>query len=119
MADVLALARGKGCQILQAPTTHQSQDDDDLIMLLVDDREALANTLTPTIYCQTVVSSNQAIVTALSGFFAQQSLVENAISTSPWETTPQIDQNDRLDWVAWEDRKQRRLWRLGTDNRVA
>src|SRR6266516_3322372 len=93
--------------------------DTELADVLVDELEALAGTLTSAGHSQAVVSSNQAIVTALSGFFAQQSIVENAISTSPWETTPQIEQNDRLDWVAWEDRKQRRLWRLGTDNRVA
>ena len=119
LADVLARAKGKDCQVFRALPTEQSQHDPDVMLLLVDELEAVAGTLTSAGNSLAVVSSNQAIVTALSGFFAQQSLVENAISTSPWETTPQIEQNDRLDWVAWDDRKQRRLWRLGTDNRVA
>jgi hypothetical protein len=41
------------------------------------------------------------------------------ISSSSSLTTSQNEQKDRLDWVAWEDRKQRRLWRVGIDNRVA
>jgi sugar-specific transcriptional regulator TrmB len=119
LADVLVIARGKGCHILQAPTTHQSQDDDDLIMLLVDDREALAGTLTPAMHCQAVVSSNQAIVTALRMYFAQQSPVEISPPVSPAVPALQDNQSDQLDWMAWEERKQRRLWRLSTDNRVA
>ncbi len=70
LADVLALARAKSCQILRASATDQKQNDADVIMLLVDDRQALAGTLTPAGHCQAVVSSNQAIVTALSMFFA-------------------------------------------------
>jgi len=119
LADVLAHVKEKDCQIFRASTAVQSQHDADVILLLVDEIEALAGTLTPSGRGQAVVSSNQAIVTALSSFFAQQSPVENVISSSSSSTTSQNEQKDRLDWVAWEDRKQRRLWRVGIDNRVA
>jgi len=88
-------------------------------MLLVDDREALAGTLTPVGHCQTVVSSNRAIVKALGIFFAQQSLAENPPTVSSAVPALQDNQSNQLEWVAWEERKQRRLWRLSVDNRVA
>jgi sugar-specific transcriptional regulator TrmB len=119
LADVLALARAKSCQIVQASATDQKQNDADVIMLLVDDREALAGTLTPVGHCQAVVSSNQAIVTALGMCFAQQSPVEILRPVSSAEPVQQGNQSNQLEWIAWEERKQRRLWRLSSDNRVA
>ena len=119
LADVLALARAKGCQILRASTTDQGKNDDDLIMLLVDDREALAGTLTPVGHCQTVVSLNRAIVTALRTFFARQTPAEIPPTVSSAVPALQDNQSNQLEWVAWEERKQRRLWRLSADNRVA
>jgi sugar-specific transcriptional regulator TrmB len=113
LAAALALAREKGCQITRASTTVQSYADADVILLLVDDREALAGTLTPADRCQSVVSTNRALITALSHYFEQHLHVE--------EPTHVVTdrKSDQLDWVAWEDRKQRRLWSPGTDNRVA
>jgi sugar-specific transcriptional regulator TrmB len=119
LADALTRVKEKGCQIFRASTTEQSKHDSDVMLLLVDGLEVLAGTLTSAGRSQAVVSSNQAIVTALSSFFAQQSPVESATSSSSSVTTSQIDQHDRLDWVAWEDRKQSRFWRVGSENRVA
>ena len=119
LADVLTLARGRGCDIFRASTADLSHHDADPILLLVDEREALAGTLTPAGRCQSVVSANQALVNAVAGFFVQQPPVENAAPITSPVNTQQRDQNDQLDWVAWEDRKQRRLWRISTDNRVA
>lgn len=116
LADDLALAQEKGCHILRASTAVQSNTEADIILLSVDDREALAGTLTPTDRCQSVVSENRAFVTVLRGYFAQQSFVKNPSPVSSAVTTPA---NEQLDWVAWEDRKQRRLWRLNAGNRVA
>jgi sugar-specific transcriptional regulator TrmB len=116
LAAALALAREKGCQITRASTTVQSHADADVILLLVDDREALAGTLTPVDRCQSVVSTNRALITALSYYFGQHLHVEEPI---PVTSTVTDRQSDQLDWVAWEDRKQRRLWSRGTDNRVA
>ncbi|HEY6286492.1 MAG TPA: helix-turn-helix domain-containing protein [Ktedonobacteraceae bacterium] len=119
LVDVLARVKEKGCQIFRASTAEQSHHHSDVMLLLVDGLEVLAGTLTSAGRSQAVVSSNQAIVTAISSFFAQQSPVESVISSSSSVITSQNDHNDRLDWVAWEDYKQRRLWRVGTDNRVA
>jgi len=119
LADVLALASAKGCQILRASTMDQKQDDTDVIMLLADDREALAGTLTPAMHCQAVVSSNQAIITTLRMYFAQRSPVDIPPHVSSAVLAPQDKQSNQLEWIAWEERKQRRLWRLSTENRVA
>ena len=119
LADVLALASAKNYQILRASEPDHEHDDADVIMLLVDNREVLAGTLTPAGHCQAVVSSNRAIVTALSMFFALQSPVEIARPASSAEPVPQDDQSNQLEWIAWEERKQRRLWHLSSDNRVA
>ncbi len=114
LAEDLLLARERGCRILRAPASDQGYAD--VILLLVDDREALAGTLTPAERCQAVVSTNPALVTVLAGYFAQQRPEEIPTTVSSTVTTPR---DDRLDWVAWEERKQRRLWRLHNDNRVA
>ncbi len=116
LAAALALAREKGCQITRASITLQSQTDTDIILILFDDREVLAGTLTPADRCQSVVSTNRALITALSHYFGQHLHVEEP---TPVTSTVTDRQSDQLDWVAWEDRKQRRLWRPGTDNRVA
>jgi predicted transcriptional regulator len=116
LAAALALAREKGCQITRASTTLQSHADPDVILLLVDDSEVLAGTLTPADRCQSVVSTNRALISALSHYFGQQLPVEES---APVTSTVTTRQSDQLDWVAWEDRKQRRLWSPGTDNRVA
>jgi transcriptional regulator TrmB len=116
LAAALELAREKGCQITRVSTTFQSYADADVMLLLVDDREALAGTLTPADRCQSVVSTNRALIIALSSYFGQQLSLEES---APVNSTVTTRQSDQLDWVAWEDRKQRRLWSPGTDNRVA
>ena len=116
LAGALALAREKGCQITRVSTTVQCPVDQDIILHLVDDREALAGTLTPADRCQSVVSTNRALITALSHSFGQQLPVEEL---PPVASTVTSRQSDQLDWVAWEDRKLRRLWSPGTDTRVA
>ena len=119
LASALALAREKGCQITRVSTPVQSRADPDIILLLLDDHEALAATLTPADRCQSIVSTNRALITALSHYFGQQLSVEEPTLSTSNVNTRQKDQYEQLDWVAWEDRKQRRLWSLGTDNRVA
>jgi HTH-type transcriptional regulator, sugar sensing transcriptional regulator len=114
LADDLVLAREKGCRILRASTVVQDHTEADMILLLVDEREILAGTLMPADRCQCVVSENRALVTALSSYF-----VRLPYNTAPVSSPATAPQSDRLDWVAWEDRKQRRLWSLNIDNRVA
>lgn len=116
LAAALALAHEKGCQITRASAAVQSGADADVILLLVDDREALAGTLTPADRCQSVVSTNRALITALSRYFGQDLSVEES---TPATSSVITRQSEQFDWVAWEDRKQRRLWSPGTDDRVA
>jgi hypothetical protein len=63
-----------------------------------------------------VISANSAFVTVVGGYFTHQVPVQSpAIVTS---SQPERS-NDPLDWMAWEERKQRRLWSLNTGNRSA
>jgi predicted transcriptional regulator len=112
LVDMLALARARGCQVFQFATA-SGDAGAELVLLLSDGREALVGTLEPAERCQAVTSANKALVAALDGHFAQQ--------MSPVRITSSggAQQDEQLDWVAWENRKQRRLWRLSTGNRIA
>jgi sugar-specific transcriptional regulator TrmB len=111
----LAHARMRGCQVFQ-PAATVSNAGLELILLLVDSHDALLGTLESTGHCQAIISANTALVTALSAYFAQQIPAKTLVSTTSSVAT---QQNNRLDWVAWEDRKQHRLWRLITGDRIA
>ncbi len=115
VVDALALARRRGCQVFQ-PATPVGDAGLELILLLVDSHEALVGTLESTGHCQAIISVNTALVTALSGYFAQQMPAKTLVYTTSNEAT---QQSNRLDWVAWEDRKQHRLWSLITGDRIA
>jgi sugar-specific transcriptional regulator TrmB len=112
LVDTLALARSRGCHVFQS-TTPADDTDPELILLLIDGHEALAGTLDPAERCQAVTSANKALVAALDGYFARQMSPRHIISTGG------AQQDEQLDWVAWENRKQYRLWRLSTGNRIA
>jgi sugar-specific transcriptional regulator TrmB len=86
------------------------------IFLLVDEREALAGTLMPAEQCQAVVSTNLALVALLDSYFHHASLNEETAQAFPAHLT---DSSRRLDWLAWEERKQRRLWPVKAGNDVA
>jgi hypothetical protein len=88
----------------------------ELILLLIDNHEALVGTLESTGHSQAIVSANIALVAVLNGYFAQQIPAKTLVYTTPNETT---QQSNRLDWVAWEDRKQRRLRSFTTGDRIA
>jgi len=112
LVDMLALARARGCHVFQS-TTPAGDTDPGLILLLIDGHEALAGTLEPAERCQAVTSANKALVAALEGYFAQQMSPVHIIASGD------AQQDEQLDWVAWENRKQRRLWSLSTGNRIA
>jgi HTH-type transcriptional regulator, sugar sensing transcriptional regulator len=114
MADVIASAQKRGCFVFLSPTLPQQSAISDAMLLLVDQREALVGRLTPEDSCQAVVSSNEALRVALDGYFAHQQVVET--STVPISVQ---QQSQGSDWLAWEDRKQRHLWRQSTGRRVA
>jgi HTH-type transcriptional regulator, sugar sensing transcriptional regulator len=112
LVDMLALARASGCRVFQSATI-RGDTGSELVLLLIDGREALVGTLEPAERCQVVTSANKALVAALDGYFAQQMSPVHIISSGD------AQQDEQLDWVAWENRKQRRLWRLSTSNRIA
>ena len=113
--EVLALSRARGCRIFQPPSTTENNPGLGVI-LLVDGREGLVGTLTPVNRCQAVVSANQALVSTLGEYFARQVHREFA---APVALTAVDQQESQLNWLAWEDRKQRRLWSLNTGDQVA
>ena len=112
LVDMLALARARGCHVFQS-TTPAGDTDPGLILLLIDGHEALAGTLEPAERCQAVTSANKALVAALEGYFAQQMSPVHIIASGG------AQQDEELDWVAWENRKQRRLWSMSSGNRIA
>ena len=113
--EVLALSRVRGCQIFQPPSTTENNPGHGVI-LLVDDREGLVGTLAPVNRCQAVVSANQALVSTLGEYFAGQAHQEVA---APVGLTAAGQPDSQLNWLAWEERKQRRLWSLNSGDQVA
>ena len=113
--EVLALSRARGCRIFQQPSTTENNPGLGVI-LLVDGREGLVGTLAPANRCQAVVSANQALVSTLGEYFARQVHREFA---APVALTAVDQQESQLNWLAWEERKQRRLWSLNTGDQVA
>ncbi len=116
VVDILALARARGCSVFRSTTADMDYAGAEHVLLLVDDREALVGLLAPAEGCQAVISANEGLVAALRGYFANQ--VPAKVS-APSISTEARQQNDQLAWLAWEDRKQRRLWSVKTDNRIA
>jgi hypothetical protein len=60
-----------------------------------------------------VVSSNAALLALLGGYFAHQRLMGFATPL------PSAVPSHQDDWLAWEERKQRRLWKTNGSHRVA
>jgi len=109
ITEALAHTRTRGLQIIE-PAAHSSSAGT-TILLLVDDHEALVGTIIPPDHCQAVVTANAALVAAVQGYFAQQRFAQ--------PLAPVTNQRGPLDWVAWEERKQRRLRQRPDDGRVA
>ena len=114
--EALALSQARGCSVFRARSTTRNSSGTEVVLLLVDGREALAGMLVPIDRCQAVVSANQALVTTLQEYFAGQS---PAKASMPAAAAPVEQQNNRIDWLAWEERKQRRLWNPDGGERVA
>ncbi len=112
VAESLMQAKARGCRIFRTIT----DDRDGSILLVRDGREALAGTLTPPDSCQAVVSSNAALLDALSGYFRYRRLpAGRAVS----EISAKASQPRDVDWMDWEARKQRHLRSTNGGNRVA
>jgi len=116
VGDLLALARARGCSVFRPTTADTGNASAEPILLLIDDREAFIGLLAPVETCQAVVSANEALVATLRGYFANQVPARIHATSTSSETR---QQNDPLAWLAWEDRKQRRLWSVKTGDRSA
>lgn len=115
LADALADAQQRGCHIFRS-SPPQVAPGGDICLLLVDRREALSGTLSPADSCQATVSGNKALLAALRGYFAYQQSGRNAAPAAAFAARRQ---EDRPDWLAWEESKQRRLWRMTAEDHVA
>lgn len=114
VTDALARARARGRHVVGLPI--RTPSDAATILLLVDDRTVMVGTLAPADRCQAVVTTNVALVAAVKGYFSNQRNVQKAVPASPSADT---SHHDPLDWLAWEERKQRRLQQRADDDRVA
>lgn len=77
------------------------------ICLLADDHLALVGTLAPPESCQATVSGNSALVATVLASFAPEASARPPLRAVP--PLPQDAHDQRLAWLAWEERKQRRL----------
>ena len=112
LADEIRQARERGVHILQP--ARQSASSSESILILRDGREALLGTVSPEETCQAVVSSNNALVIALSGYF--ENVHDMQFISMP--TTAAPVQQDAA-WMDWETRKHARLRTLSECHRVA
>lgn len=111
----LGAARTRGCRIV-SPPNDASAERVETIQLVVDDREGVVGTLTPVDACQAVASANPAFVAVLRRFFVPQLVVTPMPSLEP-----AVRDGDArpLDWLDWEERKQRRLLNVQPEHRIA
>lgn len=108
LAHTLIAAQERGCAIDQYTSMEQSVRAADTLLVLRDGQEALVGTIVPAATSsQAIISSNVALLTALNGYFAHQRLIGIATPLPALPSTP--SQHD--DWLAWEERKQRSLWK--------
>jgi hypothetical protein len=113
LGTAIARAQARGCLLVPPPASAAVHG---AVLLLVDSREGLIGTLSPSERCQAVVAANAGVIAALGSYFARPKPLERpAAATQGADVEPR----DRLSWVAWEEHKQRRLHRIGGDDQVA
>jgi sugar-specific transcriptional regulator TrmB len=112
--DTLAQARGRGCRVMQ-PQLDRRADKAATVLLVVDDREGMVGALEPANQAQAVSSANPAFVAALVRSCAPQLLHSGR---SP-EAAVTSKAPQPLDWLEWEQRKQRHLLSGQREHRVA
>src|SRR5262245_2786450 len=104
-AEALAAARGRGCRVIQ-PRIEALVSEPAPVLLVIDEREALVGTLTPADRAQAVVGANRGFVAVLNHSFGP----DRALTTPPQaESSRTVRETPPLDWLDWEQRKQRRL----------
>jgi HTH-type transcriptional regulator, sugar sensing transcriptional regulator len=104
LEQALAHARERGCRITQ-PLDEQAGDAA-TVLLVADEREAMVGSLAPAERAQAVASANPGFIAVLMRCCAS-SLVFNTLRTS--EVGMAVKPAQSLDWLDWEERKQRRL----------
>ncbi len=80
---------------------------DEGLRLLVDDQVALVGMLAPPESCQATVSGNPALVATVRASVARDAATRPDLRALP-DISPEA-RDQRLAWLAWEERKQRRL----------
>ena len=104
LASALDAARARAIRITAPMARHPSSAAN--LTLLIDDRLALVGTLAPTDHCQATISGNPALVATVRASFAAVAANRPTLRPLPGVTE---SSDDRLSWLAWEDRKLRRL----------
>lgn len=112
LVNALDRARSRGCRVVEHHLS-EAVSRPDTVILLVDGREALAGTLSPAAHSQAVVTANPALALAIRGACAGEPAASMRLAE------PAATGGDRLDWLAWEARKQQRLQRSADGGRVA
>ncbi len=112
LADEIRQARERGVRILQP--ARQAASSSESIFILRDGCEALLGTVSPEEICQAAVSSNNALVIALSGYF--ENVHDMQFISVPTTTAP-VRQD--TEWMDWETRKHARLLTQSERHRVA
>lgn len=108
LRDAVSQARSRGCRVEEGASPFG-----DLIVLAVDGRETLLGAWAAAGDSQAVLSRNPALVEVATGYIA------HATGERSGEVTPAAPTPGRGDWVAWEESKQRQLWRLSAGREVA
>ena len=108
-----AEARQRGCNVSLITDNAPGSTN---ITLLVDNQEALLGTLEPEEGCQAVLSANPALLTTLAGLFTPAGFAPVA---EPGEQVTSPSAEEQNDWLAWENRKQQRLRKNKSDQRIA
>jgi predicted transcriptional regulator len=84
--------------------TPPNEESQQVVLAVIDGRIGLAGILDPAEHCQAVVGGNPSLLTLLRTYFVSPGAVAVPASDEPSATPANAD------WVAWEARKQRRLW---------
>lgn len=113
----LAQARQRGCHVSLSFTNPASSNSAATITLLIDEHQALLGTLTPEDISQAVFSDNPALIAALTASLTPAQTAQN-VSTAPANEQAPAE-STRPDWLEWENRKQQRLRKNRTDQRIA
>jgi sugar-specific transcriptional regulator TrmB len=115
LEQALAQAQRRGCRITRSPSDPRNEEGA-MLLLIADDQSAMVGTLAPAEHCQAVSGSNPGFLAALRRFFATPLVLAPARAAEPAAASREVQ---TLDWLDWEERKQRRLLTLTPDSHVA